>query len=293
MNQSGTGGEPCAREVLALSAGQPTGGASGPESLQARFNTTVAHPARVYDYWLGGKDNFAADREVGEQTLLAYPDLARNIRSHRAFLRRAVRYLAGSEGIRQFLDIGTGLPTADNTHEVAQEVAPSSRIVYVDNDPIVLSHARALLASTPEGACAYLDADLRDIGKILAQAADTLDFTRPVAVMLLAILQFISDADDPYQIVARLMNAVPQGSFLVISNPTADFSPERAADSISRYNDEVVESATLRTHDQTLRFFAGMDLVEPGLVATSKWRPDSDLEAVSTSGAWAGVGRKS
>jgi hypothetical protein len=263
------------------------------ESLLARLNTGVAHPARVYDYWLGGKDNFAADREVGEQTLQAFPDLARNIRSHRAFLRRAVRYLAEAEGIRQFLDVGTGLPSGENVHEVAQRVAPSSRIVYVDNDPIVLSHAEALLASTSEGACAYLDAGLRDTSKILAQAADTLDFAQPVAVLLLAILQFIPDDDGPCQIVAQLMEQVPPGSFLVISNPTADFSPEQAADSIGRYNDKVVDSAILRTREQTLRFFAGLDLVEPGLVATSKWRPDSELEAASTSGAWAGVARKS
>jgi S-adenosyl methyltransferase len=262
------------------------------ESRLARLDTGVAHPARVYDYWLDGKDNFAADREVGEQTLQAFPDLANNIRSHRAFLRRAVRYLARTEGIRQFLDVGTGLPSGENVHEVAQQVAPSSRIVYVDNDPIVLSHAEALLTSTSEGACAYLDADLHDTGKILAQAVGTLDFARPVAVLLLAILQFIPDTDGPYQIVAQLMDAVPPGSFLVISNPTADFSPEQAADSIRRYNDKVVVSAILRTREQTLRFFAGLDLVEPGLVATSKWRPDSEREAASSSGAWAGIARK-
>jgi hypothetical protein len=277
--------------VLVLPAGQP-GDEYGRESLLARLDTGVAHPARVYDYWLGGKDNFAADKKVGEQTLLAYPDLARNIRSHRGFLRRAVRYLARTEGIRQFLDIGTGLPTSNNTHEVAQREVPSSRIVYVDNDPIVLTHAHALLASTPEGACDYLDADLRDVGAIVAQAAKTLDFTEPVAVLLLAILQFVPDEADPYRIVAQLMDAVPSGSSLVISNPTADFSPEQAADSIGRYNDEVVDSAVLRTRDQTLRFFDGLDLVEPGLVATSKWRPDSELEASSSSGAWAGVARK-
>jgi trans-aconitate methyltransferase len=260
--------------------------------LLARLDTGVAHPARVYDYWLGGKDNFAADREVGEQTLQAFPDLARNIRSHRAFLCRAVRYLAGDAGIRQFLDIGTGLPSGENVHEVAQRVAPDSRIVYVDNDPIVLSHAEALLASTPEGACAYVDADLRDTGKILGQAAVTLDFAQPVAVLLLAILQFVPDDDGSYQIVAQLVDAVPPGSFLVISNPTADFSPEHAADSIDRYNDKVVDSAILRTREQTLRFFDGLDLVEPGLVATSKWRPDSELESASSAGAWAGVARK-
>ena len=154
------------------------------------FDTRVPHIARVYDYWLGGKDNFAADRELGERTLQAYPNLVFSVRANRAFLARAVRFLVGEMGIRQFLDIGTGIPTADNTHEVAQQVAPDSRIVYVDNDPIVLSHAKALLKSTPQGACAYLDADLRQPGEILAAAADTLDFSQPVAVMLLTVLQF-------------------------------------------------------------------------------------------------------
>jgi len=244
-------------------------------------DTSVAHPARVYDYWLGGKDNFAADREVGEQTLRAYPALALAMRSNRAFLGRAVRYLAGQAGVRQFLDIGTGLPTANNTHEVAQAVAPESRVVYVDNDPIVLAHAHALLTSTPE-----------DTGTILAEAARTLDMAQPVAVMLLAILQFIPADEDPYGLVAKLMDAMPPGSFLVVAHPTADFSPEEAADSIGRYNDQVAVSATLRNREDTVRFFDGLDLVEPGVVATSKWRPDTEQEAASPSTLWAGVGRK-
>ena len=157
------------------------------------FDSSVPHIARVYDYWLGGKDNFAADRELGERTLEAYPNLVFSVRANRAFLARAVRFLAAEMGIRQFLDVGTGIPTANNTHEVAQRVAPEARIVYVDNDPIVLSHARALLTSKPEGACAYLDADLRDPDKILAEAADTLDFTAPVAVMLIAVMHFVGD----------------------------------------------------------------------------------------------------
>ena len=157
------------------------------------FDSSVPHIARVYDYWLGGKDNFAADRELGERTLQAYPNLVFSVRANRAFLARTVRFLTADMGIRQFVDIGTGIPTANNTHQVAQRVAPECRIVYVDNDPIVLSHARALLTSSPEGACAYIDADLRDPEKILAEAADTLDFTKPVAVMLIAVLQFVGD----------------------------------------------------------------------------------------------------
>jgi hypothetical protein len=256
------------------------------------LDTSVAHPARVYDYWLGGKDNFAADREVGEQTLQAYPALALAVRGNRAFLGRAVRYLVGDAGISQFLDIGTGLPTANNTHEVAQAVAPQARIVYVDNDPIVLAHAHALLTSTPLGMTTYLDADLRDAGKILTQAAGTLDMIRPVAVMLLAILQFIPDDEDPYGLVARLMDAMPAGSFLVLSHPTADFSPKEAADSIGLYNDQVAVSATLRSREETARFFGGLELVEPGVVPTARWRPDTEHDAESPSSAWAGVGRK-
>src|SRR5215472_6133378 len=186
------------------------------------FDTSVPHIARVYDYWLGGTDNFAADRAMGERTLQAYPNLVYSVRANRAFLARAVRFLVREAGIRQFLDIGTGIPTANNTHEVAQRIAPDSRIVYVDNDPVVLSHAQTLLKSTPQGACAYVDADLRDPDKILAVAADTLDFARPVAVMLVAVLQLIDDADDPAGIVGRLMAACVPGSFLTISHPASD-----------------------------------------------------------------------
>jgi S-adenosyl methyltransferase len=162
------------------------------------FDISVAHPARVYDYWLGGKDNFQADREAAAQMIEALPNILPGVRANRAFLRRAVQYLAGEAGIRQFLDIGTGLPTAENTHEVAQSIAAESRIVYVDNDPIVLAHARALLTSNPEGATAYIDADARDTGTILREAAKTLDFSQPVAVMALLILQYIPDSDGPH-----------------------------------------------------------------------------------------------
>ncbi len=255
------------------------------------IDTSVAHPARIYDYWLGGKDNFAADREAGELALKAYPELAQAVQSNRAFLARAVRYLTGEAGIRQFLDIGTGIPAASNTHEVAQLEAPDTRIVYVDNDPIVLTHARALLTSTPEGACAYIQSDLRDPDAILAEAAKTLDFSQPTALMLLAVLQFIPDADDPYALVSRLTDALAPGSFLVISHPTDDFNPNRG-ESIQRYNERSADQATLRGQEETTRFFDGLELVEPGVVAVAKWRPDGDLTASRPSSMWCGVARK-
>jgi hypothetical protein len=256
------------------------------------LDTSTAHPARVYDYWLGGKDNFAADREAGEQALKAYPQLAEAVRSNRAFLARAVGFLTGPAGVRQFLDIGTGIPAADNTHEVAQREAPDSRIVYVDNDPIVLLHAQTLLRSTAAGACDYIQADLRDPARILSEAGRTLDFGQPVALMLLAILQFIGDSADPWGLVAQLMAPLPPGSYLVISHPTDDFNPNRQGESIQRYNERVAEQATLRGHDETARFFAGLELVEPGVVAVSRWRPHSNVEAGRPSSMWCGVARK-
>jgi S-adenosyl methyltransferase len=191
-----------------------------------RLDTSVAHSARVYNYWLGGKDNFAADREAAERALTVLPGLRFAVQANRAFLARSVRFLAREAGIRQFLDIGTGIPTASNTHEVAQSVAPQSRIVYVDNDPVVLSHARALLTSAPEGACAYLEADLRDPDTILAHAAQTLDFSRPTALMLIGILHLIDDEDDPPSLVSRLMAKLPPGSYLTISHPASDIKVE-------------------------------------------------------------------
>jgi len=258
----------------------------------AVIDTSRAHPARVYDYWLGGKDNFAADREAAQLALQAYPQLARAVQANRKFLARAVRYLTGEAGVRQFLDIGTGIPAADNTHQVAQREAPESRIVYVDNDPIVLLHAKALLKSAPPGACDYLQADLRDPEAILAGATRTLDFARPVALMLLAILQFIPDEEDPAGLVSRLLAALPPGSFLVVSHPTDDFNPNRQGESIKRYNERVAEQATLRDEAGTTRFFDGLELVEPGVVPVSKWRPDSDLVAAAPSSMWCGVARK-
>jgi S-adenosyl methyltransferase len=269
----------------------PAGGAGG-KAVPPGIDTSKAHPARVYDYWLGGKDNFAADREAAELALQAYPELAKAVQSNRAFLTRAVRYLTGEAGIRQFLDIGTGIPAANNTHQVAQGGAPDSRIVYVDNDPIVLLHAQALLKSTPSGTCDYIQADLHDPGKILAEAARTLDFGQPVALMLLAILQFIPAEEDPYALVSQLLAPLPSGSYLVISHPTDDFNPNRPGESIQRYNERVADQATLRGQDETRRFLEGLDLIEPGVVAVSKWRPDSDLVAAASSSMWCGVARK-
>jgi len=256
------------------------------------FDTSVPHIARVYDYWLGGKDNFAADRELGERTLAAYPNLVFSVRANRAFLARAVRFLAAEAGIRQFLDIGTGIPTANNTHQVAQRVAAESRIVYVDNDPIVLSHAQALLKSSPQGVCAYLDADLRDPAAILAAAARTLDFGQPVAVMLIAVMHFVGDDDEAAAIVRSLTAACAPGSFVVISHVASDIDTEQQTELVRRLNQSVAEKATMRDRAGVTRLFDGLELVEPGVVRVSGWRPDSDLEAASPTGLWGGVARK-
>ena len=201
------------------------------------IDTSVAHIARVYDYWLGGKDNFAPDRAAAEAAMREDPNVVEGVRGNRAFLARAVRYLAGQAGIRQFLDIGTGIPAADNTHEVAQDLAPGSRVVYVDNDPIVLAHARALLTSATEGATAYLDQDLRNVGEIVRAAGATLDFSQPVAVMLIGILHCIPDEDDPARIIRRLMDAVPAGSYLAISHPANDLNDPGVRRLASRLNE--------------------------------------------------------
>jgi hypothetical protein len=266
---------------------------SSTEDEHPAFDTSVAHIARVYDYWLGGKDNYAADRRAGDEAIQSYPDMASSVRANREFLARAVRYLAAEAGIRQFLDIGTGIPTANNTHEVAQSVAPDSRVVYVDNDPIVLAHARALLTSSPQGDTDYIDADLRDTETILDRAARTLDFSRPVAVMLIAILHVISDDDHPYQIVAKLIDAVPPGSYLALSHVASDIEPDKVAETRKRLNRLMYQKGTYRSHDQVARFFGGLDMIEPGVVVVPQWRPDSDLEAKRPTVMWGGVGRKS
>ena len=256
------------------------------------FDTSVAHVARVYNYWLGGKDNFAADRAAGEQAIKAFPAIPLSARSNRAFLARAVRFLAGEAGIRQFLDIGTGIPSANNTHEVAQSAAPASRVVYVDNDPIVLTHARALLASDPAGATDYIDADLRDPQQILAGAGRLLDFGRPVALMLMAVLQHLDDEDAPYQVGRTLVDALPPGSYLALSHPAKDIDAEAMARMADSLNKMMAEKVTFRDHAAVARFFDGLELVEPGLVQASKWRPTSESEAASPAALWGGVARK-
>ena len=260
----------------------------------SRIDTSTAHSARIYNYWLGGKDNFPADREAAEAAMAANPGIVADVRANRAFLARAVRYLVAEADVRQFLDIGTGLPTAENTHEVAQAVAPESRIVYVDNDPIVLTHARALLSSTPEGAAAFLDADLREPELILKSAARTLDLGQPVALMLLIILHLIPDAEHPERIVARLMSALPAGSYLVISHPARDVQPTAMAEMTRRVNERMRGAmATLRTRDEVARFFTGLDLVPPGLVYVHTWRPGpGDIAPVDATSAYGGVARK-
>jgi hypothetical protein len=256
------------------------------------FDTSVAHVARVYDYWLGGKDNFAVDREAGDQAIAAWPEIVRSVRANRAFLARTVRYLAGQAGIRQFLDIGTGIPAANNTHEVAQAEAPGTRVVYVDNDPTVLAHARALLTSGPQGVTSYIDADLRDTGTILDTAAQTLDFSRPVAITLMAILHLIEDEDDPYAIVAALVDAVPPGSYLALSHLASDINTGPVAQAASRVSTFIRQKQTYRTREQVLAFFDGLELVEPGVTRIQHWRPDSELEEKAPAALWGGVGRK-
>jgi hypothetical protein len=257
------------------------------------FDTTKAHQARMYDYALGGKDNYAADRAAAEALLAVYPGAVSTARANRAFLGRAVRYLTAEAGIRQFLDIGTGIPTAGNTHEIAQAIAPECRVVYVDYDPVVLAHARALLDSSEAGATEYIDADLRDTDVILAGAADVLDFSEPVAVTLLAILHAIPDPDDPYAIVARLLDAVPPGSYLAISHAASDLLDQETMRSFAdSWNNRGQQRITWRTREQVARFFTGTDLVEPGLVRVDEWRPASGAANAGTSNEWGAVGRK-
>ena len=247
----------------------------------------------MYNYVLGGKDNYAADRAAVDALLTIDPGMAVTARANRAFLGRVVRYLAADAGIRQFLDIGTGIPTAGNTHEVAQAIAPESRVVYADYDPIVLAHARALLTSSQAGATDYIDADLRDTGIILTKAAQLLDFTRPVAVTMLAILHAIPDGDDPHAIVASIMDAVPSGSYLAISHAASDLLDRETLDRVEDLVTTMVRLRPgLRSREQVGRFFEGMDLVEPGLVRVEEWRPGSDAGPAVTSTLWCAVGRK-
>jgi O-methyltransferase involved in polyketide biosynthesis len=238
---------------------------------------TLPHSARVWNYWLGGKDNYPIDREFGNRLYELLPEIVEIAREARAFLGRAIGYLAGTVGIRQFLDIGTGLPTADNTHEVAQRIARDSRIVYVDNDPLVLVHARALLVSTPEGVTDYIDADVRNPDKILEAAAETLDFTRPIALIMLGIMGNVADLDEAYVIVARLRDALPAGSYLVFKDGTYAVMGKNRAKAIHILHEHEKFPYHMRTPAQVARFLEGFDLVEPGLVSTPLWRPDLRL----------------
>jgi O-methyltransferase involved in polyketide biosynthesis len=264
------------------------------------IDASVPHSARIWNYWLGGKDNYAVDREVGDEFLNIFPGQADIARHSRAFLSRAVRFLAEEAGIRQFLDIGTGLPTVDNTHEVAQRVAPESRIVYVDNDPMVLAHAQALLRTTPQGVTAYIDADLHQPDLILAGAAKTLDFSQPIALMMLGIIGHIPDEDAPEQIVARLVEALPSGSYIVINDGTdifqnpadSDVDESARARAIQRYVEAGGVAYHLRSPERIKGFFAGLELVEPGVVPVSQWRPPPMPVEVAPVDAFCGVARK-
>ncbi|MFC1439188.1 SAM-dependent methyltransferase [Streptacidiphilus sp. N1-10] len=242
------------------------------------MRTDIAHSARIYDYFIGGKDNFPADREAAEQVLALRPSLALAAQANRRFMCRAVDFVV-SQGIRQFLDLGTGIPTSPNTHEVAQAAAPQSRVVYVDNDPMVLAHARALLVSAPQGRTAYIDADIREPATILGHPSllKVLDLDQPVCLMLVAVLHFVGDEEDPYGLVSELLAACPSGSRLILTHGTEDFSDEAGAEALRAYRASGV-NLHLRTAAQVLRFFDGLELAEPGLQLVNRWRPDNDLD---------------
>ena len=272
--------------------GQGTG--TDPE-LPQDINTDVAHPARVYDYWLGGKDNFPADRALAEHIMEAIPTMRTMAAANRAFLSRAVRYLAEEAGIRQFLDIGTGIPTSPNVHEVAQAVTPDSRVVYVDNDPIVLAHARALLTSEEAGETSFIGADLRQPKSILDHPTlmSTLDLSQPVAVMLVAVLMYFRDTDNPnpFEMVATLLEAMPPGSYLAITHPTADFNAEAMGGAVAAAERSGV-TLVPRNQAETEEFFAGLDVVDPGVTPVLSWRPDKPPDDPRSAYYWAGIARK-
>ncbi|MFE9173659.1 SAM-dependent methyltransferase [Streptomyces kebangsaanensis] len=260
-------------------------------AARQEIDTSVPHSARIWNYWLGGKDNYPVDEEAGDAYTAVFPGIVTIARSSRAFLRRSVTYLVAEAGVRQFLDVGTGLPTADNTHEVAQRVAPECRIVHVDNDPMVLTHARALLHSTPEGATDYVDADVRDPDRVLAAAARTLDLTRPTALVLSNILGHIADFDQARSIVTRLMDALPSGSHLCVNDGSRGVDPvfEQAQDA---YNESGAAPYHLRTVEQITAFFDGLDLVAPGVVSVPHWRPDPDSAPAEPVAEHGGLARK-
>ena len=244
------------------------------------FDPSVPQSARIYDAWLGGKDHYEADRDIAASVIERRPQVAAAARANRLFLNRAVRYAAERHAVTQFLDIGAGLPAPDNTHVIAQRIYPRSRVVYVDSDPVVMAHARALLTSSPEGCCDYLHADLRDTECVLGHAARTLDLTQPVAVLLLAVLHFIPAADDPQGIVAALARGLHPGSCVAISHLTADFAPEAVGEAVDAYNKVVPTTVIARTHAEVTGLFAGLPLVAPGVVPVSQWRPDAIVRQV-------------
>ncbi|MEU9393361.1 MULTISPECIES: SAM-dependent methyltransferase [unclassified Streptomyces] len=262
-------------------------------ALRRRIDTLRPHTARIWNYWLGGGDYYEVDRVAGDRIRELHPGIGEYARADRLFLGRAVRHLVTDTGIRQFLDIGTGLPTADNTHEVAQRLAPASRIVYVDNDPLVLAHARALLTSTPEGRTDHLDEDLRNVDAVLERAARTLDLSRPVALLLLGVVIFVGDDEDPYGIVRRFMDALPAGSHLVLSHTVTSPALPEVDEAVRFWNEHGTPRLTQRTPEDVIRFFDGLELLEPGVVTCSRWRPDTpDGNAPDEVGIYGGVGRK-
>ncbi|WP_406141850.1 SAM-dependent methyltransferase [Streptomyces sp. NBC_01089] len=272
-------------------AEQPT--PSDASQHRERINTTQPHTARIWNYWLGGKDNYPVDQEAGDQIRRLHPGIGDYAQADRLFLGRAVRYLVADRGIRQFLDIGTGLPTADNTHEVAQRLAPESRIVYVDNDPLVLAHARALLTSTPEGKTDYLDEDLRNVDVILEHAAKTLDLSEPVALVLLGVVIFLEDDVEACGIVSRLMDALPSGSHLVLSHTIKDPAMPDVDAAAAFWNEHGTPKLTQRTPGQVTRFFEGLELLDPGVVSCNRWRPETGATGIPDEVAmFGGVARK-
>ncbi|GAB2581735.1 hypothetical protein Aab01nite_58880 [Paractinoplanes abujensis] len=264
-----------------------------PEVAPPGVNINVPHSARIYDYWLGGKDNFAVDRAVGEAMIKAIPGMRHMAGENRKFVHRAVRDLVQKEGIDQFLDIGTGIPTRPNLHEIAQKIVPTARVVYVDNDPIVLVHARALMISTDEGRSEYISADIRAPESILNDKVlrDTLDFDEPVGLTLIAILMLIADDEDPWSKVAALRDAMPSGSLLAITHPTADFAPDEVHEAVAAAR-EAGMTLVARPRADVERFFGDWELLEPGLVPVSSWRPDEPSDNPEAAYYWAGVARK-
>ncbi|GIF11310.1 SAM-dependent methyltransferase [Actinoplanes teichomyceticus] len=272
---------------------QGSGNSAANEVAPPGVNINVPHSARIYDYWLGGKDNFAVDRAVGDAMMQAIPGMRYMAGENRKFVHRAARDLVVEEGIRQFLDIGTGIPTRPNLHEIAQGIAPETRVVYVDNDPIVLVHARALMLSSPQGRSEYISADLRDPRSILEDPAlrDTLDLTEPVGLTLIAILMLLADEDDPWGKVEALRDAMPSGSCLAITHPTADFNPDEVNTAVAAATGAGM-TLVARSREAVARFFGDWELLEPGLVPVSAWRPDSHVENQQAAYYWSGVARK-